>query len=73
MPMGESCLKNSLSYSLYHQLSNSENPIEIGLAVPDIIQNKETDTDKIVKNDIWYIFGMYRLYIHISFRKKRLF
>lgn len=42
-PQGEASKKNCLRYSLYPQLSDGENLVEIGSAVPEISRNKATD------------------------------
>lgn len=57
--------KSSLSYSLLYQLSASESLVKIGLAVSEIIRDKQTNLKKVL------FWCMYRVYIHMS--KKRLF
>ncbi|CAB3244161.1 unnamed protein product [Arctia plantaginis] len=54
--------KSSLSYSLCHQLSASESPVEIGPAVPEITRNKQRDRQKFKKMLFWH---MYHVNIHM--------
>ncbi|CAB3244160.1 unnamed protein product [Arctia plantaginis] len=58
--------KSSLSYSLCHQLSASESPVEIGPAVPEITRNKQRDRQKFKKMLFWH---MYHVNIHMHLVK----